>query len=79
MKSITNEEVINNYGVVSDVLDKRIASSNRPADLGAKDNIDAIFKASGAGTCEGLISLFTDKINAAPDDIRSSQAGSWTS
>ncbi len=68
-ESITNEEVINNYGVVSDILDKRIASANRPADIGAKDNIDAIFKASGAGTCDGLISLFTDKVNAAPDDI----------
>lgn len=68
-ESITNEEVISNYGVVSDVLDKRIASGNRPADLGAKDNIDAIFKASGAGTCEGLTSLFTDKVNAAPHDI----------
>lgn len=66
---INNEEVINNYGVVSDILDKRIASSNRPADLGAKNNIDAIFKASGAGTCEGLTSLFTEKVNASPNDI----------
>jgi tetratricopeptide (TPR) repeat protein len=67
--SITNEEVINNYGLISDILDRRIASANRPADIGAKDNIDAIFKASGAGTCDGLTSLFTDKVNASPDDV----------
>lgn len=66
---ITNEEVITNYGKVTEILDKRIASASRPADIGAKDNIDAIFKASGAGTCEGLSSLFTEKINAAPDDV----------
>lgn len=66
---ITNEEVINNYGLVTDVLDKRIASASRPADVSAKGNIDAIFKASGAGTCEGLTSLFTEKVNATPEDI----------
>ena len=67
--TFTNEEVINNYGKVSEILDKRIAALNKPADIAAKENIDRIFKAGGAGTCEGLVSLFTTKVNATPDDV----------
>ncbi len=67
--TFTNEDVINNYGKVSEILGKRIAALNKPADISAKANIDAIFKAGGAGTCDGLVSLFTDKVNATPDDV----------
>lgn len=67
--SLNNEEVIINYGKVSEILDKRIAANNKPADIGAKDNIDLIFKTGGAATCEGLVSLFTDKIKASPNDV----------
>ncbi|MCD4768781.1 MAG: hypothetical protein K8R35_01265 [Bacteroidales bacterium] len=66
---ISNEVVINNYGFVGDILDARIKAVNRGGDINAKKNIDAIFKASGAGTCDGLIPLFTDKVAATPDDI----------
>lgn len=68
-ETITNEEVINNYGQVIEILDKRIAATNRPSDISAKENIDAIFKASGAGTCDGLISLFSTKVDADPNNI----------
>jgi tetratricopeptide (TPR) repeat protein len=67
--TLTNEDVINNYGRISEILDTRIERANRPPDVGAKENIDAIFKAGGAGTCDGLIGLFTDKVKASPGDI----------
>ena len=66
---ISNEDVINNYGLIGDILDARIKAVNRGGDINAKANIDAIFKASGAGTCDGLIPLFTGKVASAPDDI----------
>jgi len=65
---IDNEEVINNYGMLMDILDERIAAVNRPPDINAKETIDMIFKASGAGTCEGLIPIFTQRVADNPDD-----------
>jgi len=65
---IDNEEVINNYGMLMDILDARIAAVNRPPDVNAKETVDMIFKASGAGTCEGLIPIFTTRVAESPDD-----------
>lgn len=66
--SIDNEEVINNYGMLMDILDERIANVNRPPDVNAKETIDMIFKAGGAATCEGLIPIFTQRVANNPDD-----------
>jgi len=66
---LSNEDVINNYGLVGDILDARIKAVNRGGDINAKENIDIIFKASGAGTCDGLIPLFTNKVASTPDDL----------
>lgn len=63
---IGNEEVINNYGMLMDILDERIASVNRPPDVNARKTIDMIFKASGAGTCEGLIPIFAQRVADNP-------------
>ncbi len=65
---IGNEEVINDYGMLMDILDERIAAVNRPPDVNAKETIDMIFKASGAGTCDGLIPIFTQRVADNPDD-----------
>ncbi|MBS0010692.1 MAG: hypothetical protein KFF49_04740 [Bacteroidales bacterium] len=65
---IENEEVINNYGLLIDILDARIASLSRPPDVNAKQTIDMIFKASGAATCEGLIPIFSQRVADKPGD-----------
>lgn len=65
---IDNEEVINNYGMLIDILDEKIAEFNRPPDVNAKETIDMIFKSGGAATCEGLIPLFTQRVKDNPDD-----------
>ena len=69
-KVIDNEEVINNYGMLMDILDNRIAAVNRPPDVNARETIDMIFKAGGAGTCEGLIPIFTQRVADNPDDAK---------
>ncbi len=65
---IDNEAVINNYGMMMDILDERIAATNKPPDVNAKETIDMIFKAGGAATCEGLIPLFTQRVADNPND-----------
>ncbi|HUS85963.1 MAG TPA: tetratricopeptide repeat protein [Bacteroidales bacterium] len=66
---LSNEEVINIYGELCDELDTRIANSRNPEPLlTAKENIEAIFRSGGAGTCEGLVPYFTPKVAEHPDD-----------
>lgn len=65
---VNNEEVINNYGMLMDILDERIASVNRPPDVNARETIDMIFKNGGAATCEGLIPIFTQRVTDNPED-----------
>jgi tetratricopeptide (TPR) repeat protein len=65
---IDNEEVINAYGMLMDILDERIAAVNRPPDVNARETIDLIFKSSGAGTCDGLVPIFTQRVADNPDD-----------
>lgn len=65
---IENEEVINNYGMLMDILDERIANLNRPPDVNCRETIDMIFKAGGAATCEGLIPIFSQRVADNPDD-----------
>ncbi|HCC70564.1 MAG TPA: tetratricopeptide repeat protein, partial [Bacteroidales bacterium] len=48
----------------------RIAAVNRPPDVNARETIDMIFKAGGAGTCEGLIPIFTQRVADNPDDAK---------
>lgn len=64
-----NEQVINIYGLLMDILDARIAAIGKAADNEAKTNIDLIFKAGGAANCDGLIPYFTQKVKDAPEDI----------
>jgi tetratricopeptide (TPR) repeat protein len=65
---VGNEEVINSYGMLMDILDERIAALNRPPDVNARETIDLIFKSSGAGTCDGLVPIFTQRVADNPDD-----------
>jgi tetratricopeptide (TPR) repeat protein len=66
---LENEDVINNYGMLMDILDERIAARNGAEDKTAKETIDLIFKSGGAATCEGLIPLFTQRVQDNPNDL----------
>ena len=69
MGQLTNEVVINNYALLSGLIDSRLAKMPNDTRIGTvKTNVDLIFKSSGAATCEGLIPLFTPKIAANPKD-----------
>ncbi|MEA1885951.1 MAG: tetratricopeptide repeat protein [Bacteroidota bacterium] len=67
-EKIDNEEVINNYGMLMDILDERISQLHRPPDVSCKETVDMIFKAGGAVTCEGLIPIFSQRVADNPDD-----------
>jgi tetratricopeptide (TPR) repeat protein len=69
MGVFNNGDVITNYGKVMDIIEPRIAAANKSADIGARDNIDMIFKAGGAADCDGLINYFTGRIKETPDDV----------
>ncbi|MEZ5000349.1 MAG: hypothetical protein R2744_05725 [Bacteroidales bacterium] len=66
---LDNEQVINTYGKIMDILDARITAVNRQPDIDAKANVDMIFKAGGAATCDGLVKYFTPKVTASPQDV----------
>lgn len=68
MGKIENGDVINIYGQLCDLLDMRASGRNAQAAVTAKENIEAIFKTGGAGTCDGLIPYFSPKVSASPDD-----------
>lgn len=63
-------EVINTYSeVMNNVVSPQL--SKKPDDaryLGARKNIDAVFKSSGAATCESLEQLFTGTVEKNPSD-----------
>ncbi len=61
--------VINAYAASMKVVDSQLALN--PADtryLGARNNIDAVFRSSGAASCESLAELFTPQVESNPGD-----------
>jgi tetratricopeptide (TPR) repeat protein len=66
---ISAPEVISTYSEVMNVVTPQLAK--KPDDaryLGARKNIDAVFKSSGAATCESLEQLFTSGVDNNPGD-----------
>ncbi len=67
---LDGEKVIENYALISDILEKQIAKNpddeNRQR---AKEAVDNVFATSGAATCEGLIALFEPKFRQTPHDL----------
>ena len=69
---ITNADVINNYSKSVDVVNYAIKNEKRPKEI-TKDqtilgNCEELFSKSGAADCKALITLFTPKFNATPED-----------
>ena len=63
----TEENVINDYARVSEIIDYNLSKNDKGAER-VKEAVDQNFITSGAATCDALINLYTPKYNAAPDD-----------
>lgn len=67
---IKNDQVIEDYALLSDIIDSKLAKDNNDEKaIQARDNIDAVFERAGAATCEALNNLFKPKFETTPNDI----------
>ncbi len=62
-------EFIDDYVLVTDILNSKFNATNAPECKSALDNVETIFAESGAADCEALINIFTPKYKESPDDI----------
>jgi len=60
---IQEQEVIDNYLVITDILNHRITSGEKDQAETALMNVESVFSESGAGNCTDLINLFTPRYN----------------
>lgn len=69
-KEIGEEDVVQNYAKIMEIMDAQI--ENNPDDeelVVLQESIQSYFANSGAASCESLIKLFTPQYEAASDDI----------
>ena len=68
-EEFTNEEVIQNYAIVSEIIEYKLSRQDTEANQELKKTLDGIFARSGAATCDGLISLFEPQFKKDPNDL----------
>ncbi len=69
---VPKEKVLENYELVSDILDKYIAASpNETKYTESKTAINNIFEVSGAADCDALIKLYKPKFNQLAANLES--------
>jgi tetratricopeptide (TPR) repeat protein len=70
---LTKEQVVDTYTKLSDALNYQIANEanedKKAKIVEAAKTVEELFVNSGAADCEAIISLFTPKVAAAPDDV----------
>jgi len=67
---ITDLQVIDDYALVSDIIDFLLASNADDANaLKVKESVDLGFIISGAATCESLLNYFKPEFEARKDDL----------
>lgn len=70
---ITKDEMVNNFSLCSDIVDKQIEACTDPTKREraetVKANVELIFTKSGAADCETLTPLLTEKYNEKPEDV----------
>jgi tetratricopeptide (TPR) repeat protein len=67
---IDGDKVIENYSLISGIIDKQLTSDPDDENLQkAKEAVDNVFATCGAATCEGLITLFSPKFKQSPRDL----------
>ncbi len=69
-EKIDGEKVIENYALISEIMDKQITDDPDDENLQkAKEAVDNMFATCGAATCKGLIALFSPKFKQSPRDL----------
>ncbi len=70
---ISKDEMVSNFALCSDILDKQIknCTSSKKRELKEKilSNVELIFTKSGAADCESLTPLLTQRFNEKPEDL----------
>jgi hypothetical protein len=66
---IQGQEVIDNYLVITDILNQKIASGGNDQAGTALIKVESIFSESSAGNCSDLINIFTPLYNQNTGDI----------
>lgn len=70
MGKLAKEDVVKNYELTTDVLNKKEAkNAEEPGLADARTAIESIFGASGAADCEALTSIYTAQYDQKKDDI----------
>jgi tetratricopeptide (TPR) repeat protein len=64
------EKVIENYDIVSKILNQQVGKTPNDADLvNIRDLVDQIFQTSGAADCDALISIYTPKFDQIASNV----------
>ena len=70
MNELSKEKVIENYDIISNILNKHLEKQPTSTDLlNIRDIIDQVFQTSGAADCDALISIYTPKFNQIAANI----------
>lgn len=70
MEELTKEDVVANYGLVSNVVDAGLTKEPESEKyVASKRVIDELFRTSGAADCEALISLYKPKFEEISKDV----------
>ncbi len=64
---VVADKVMETYAMLEDIVDAQIAANNSTAERAKKD-IDNLFATSGVASCENIVTLFTPRFEADPDD-----------
>ncbi|MCK4346724.1 MAG: tetratricopeptide repeat protein [Bacteroidales bacterium] len=68
-EEFTNEDVIQNYAIASEIIEYKLSRQDTEDNQELKKTLDGIFARSGAATCDGLISLFEPQFKKDPNDL----------
>jgi tetratricopeptide (TPR) repeat protein len=66
---ISAGQVVEDYGFVSDIIDKILNNGKKGSIERAKDICDKIFESSGAASCEDLIPFYANKYEENAEDV----------
>jgi len=69
-EEFTNEDVIQNYAIASEIIEYKLSRQDTEYNQELKKTLDGIFARSGAATCDGLISLFEPQFKKDPNDLK---------
>ncbi|MFO7827369.1 MAG: tetratricopeptide repeat protein [Bacteroidales bacterium] len=62
-------QVVNDYGVVSDIIDSILKNGKKGSIERAQAACDQIFESSGAASCEDLLPFYADKFEQNSEDV----------